>query len=93
MDTERAGNSIDEGSCTTIVEELIDGPFHSDHSLDGISWSNLELAALGEVELKNVLDTNVSVLTAVASRDLAVHANVLIPLVHVHSLAILENLS
>jgi hypothetical protein len=41
VNTERASDSIDELGSTTIIEELIDWPFHSDHCLDGISWCNL----------------------------------------------------
>lgn len=93
MDTQGTGHTINELSRATIAEELVHRPFHSDHCLDGVSRRNLQNTALGQVEFKDVLDTDEPVLSAEPSLNLAILLNRLIPLVHVNSLAVLEDLS
>jgi len=46
-----------------------------------------------EIELEDVLDSDISILTAEAPFDFSVLAESLVPLVHVDSLTILEDLS
>jgi len=53
----------------------------------------LKHTTLSEIELEDVLDSNVSVLTTGGPFDFSVLAESLVPLVHVDSLTILEDLS
>lgn len=93
MDAERASNSVHKLSGTTVIEELIDSPFHSNHGLNSVSGRDVNLAALGEVELEDVFDTNISVFTTETSFDLSIHAYSFVPLVHVDSLSVHNDLS
>jgi len=94
MNAQRACNSVNKLGGATVVEELIHGPLHSDHGLDGISWCNLEGTSSCEVELKDILDTDVPVLsTTFVAKDWSIRSLLVVPVVHVHSLSILENLS
>jgi hypothetical protein len=43
--------------------------------LDGVSWLDLKLALSVDVELKDVLDTDVSILSTVSLLDLSVLLN------------------
>jgi len=81
MNSERSSNSVNESGSTTSTEELTEGPLHSDFRLDGISWLDLQLTAGGDVEFKDVLNTDKSILTAEGLRDWAVTGDGIIPLV------------
>lgn len=94
MDSQGASHSVYKLCGTTIVEELIHGPLHSHHGLDGISWSYVKHAARSDVEFKNILDTDVSVFTAMRSGDCSDLIDGLIPLVHVNAFLVgVKNLS
>jgi len=69
MDTYGACNSIGKGRGSTIGEECIQRPLHSDHGLNGISWLDFDHTARGKVELKDVNNTEESVLSAFRSTD------------------------
>lgn len=69
MDTKRTSNSVCKSSGSTIGEEFVQRPLHSDHGLNGISWLNLDHTAWGKVELKDVNNTEESVLSAFRSTD------------------------
>lgn len=93
MDAKGTGNSINELSCATIAEELIHSPFHSYHSLNGVSRSNLKDTTFCEVKLEDILNTNESVLATVSARNWSISFLSLIPLIHVNTFAIFEDLS
>jgi hypothetical protein len=63
--------------------------------LNGISRLDVKSTSLSDVELENVLDTNVSVFTTELLLDLTIHRRTdsFIPLVHVNNCAVLKNLS
>jgi len=96
MDAQRGCKSIHEGCCTSIGEELGKRPFHSYKSLNSVSWLDLKSAVGSDEELKNVLNSDIPVLSAEALLNLAVHAEhskAFIPLVHIDNLAILDDRS
>jgi hypothetical protein len=96
MDTQRGSKSIHECCCSSIGEELGKCPFHSYKSLNSVSWLDLKSAVGNNEELKNVLNTNIPILSAETLFDLAVHAEhskAFIPLVHIDNLAILDDRS
>ena len=91
MDSKRASKPVNEASGSSILKELLHGPLHSHESLDGVSWYDLQVTTLIDVEFKNVLDTDVSVLAAELLLDLSVLLQGLVPLVHFDSLIIHQN--
>jgi hypothetical protein len=72
MDTQGACNSISKSGGSTIGEELVQRPLHSDHGLNGISWLDFDHTTWGDVEFEDVNDTEESVLTALLSTDLII---------------------
>ena len=96
MDTQRGSKSIHECCCSSVGEELGSRPFHSYDTLNSVSWLDLKSAIGHDVELKNVLNSDIPVLSAEALLNLAVHAEhskAFIPLVHIDNLAILDDRS
>jgi hypothetical protein len=94
MDTKGTSNSIHESGGTTSLEELLEGPLHSDHSLNSVSRFDVESTALSDIELENVLDTDVSVFTTELLLNSSVHwwISSFVPLVHVENYVVLQNL-
>jgi hypothetical protein len=74
MNTERCCESIHECCCSSLSEKLGKCPLHSDKSLNSVLWLDLESAVGSDVELKNVLNTDVSILSAEALLDLSIPA-------------------
>jgi hypothetical protein len=79
VDAEGSSDSVNESCCTTSAEELAESPLHSNLCLDGISWFDLQLTARGNVELKDILDTDESVFTAEGLSDGAVAGKAIVP--------------
>lgn len=82
MDSEGSRQSIHECRGSSRGEEFGKGPLHSDESLDGVSWLNVQGAVGGDVELKDVLDTDVSIFSTGALLDFSIHRSDFVPLVH-----------
>lgn len=93
MDSKRSSESIYELGSTSLSEELSEGPFHSDKTLNSISWLNADLTSWSNIEFKDVLDTNVSVLTAESLLNWSVHLYFFNPLVKFDDLSILNKVS
>jgi hypothetical protein len=68
--------------------------FHPDHGLDGISWCDSQLASCSDIELENVLDTDVSVLTTELLFDFTILRRVktFVPLIHLNNCSIFDDL-
>lgn len=66
---EGGGESVDEAGSATVSEELVHGPVHADLCLDRILWLDQEVATGLKPELKIVLDTDETVLTAALCLD------------------------
>lgn len=88
MDSKRTSKSVNETGCTTFCIELVEAPLHSNKGLNGITWLDLEGTTVSNVELKNVLDTNESVLTAFGLLNRTVAVNLVIPFVVLHNLTV-----
>lgn len=84
MDSEGSSHSVNKGSCTSLGVELVKSPLHSDESLDGVSWDDLQDASSCDVELEDVLNSDVSVLSALLLLDWAVVLDLIVPLVHLN---------
>lgn len=80
MDSKSCRESVNELSGSSRCEELGKGPFHSDVALDGISWLNSQDTSLCDVELKDVFDSDVPVLSAKALRNRSIISFTLRPL-------------
>ena len=88
VDSERTGKPINKFGGSSIVEELVHGPLHSNHGLNGVSLFDLEGAAGGDVELEDVLDTNVAVLATERESNWAILIKCLVPLVILDELTV-----
>jgi len=91
MNSKTSSNSVHEWSCSTIWEESIESPLHSNKTLNGISWYDLELTTCDEMELKDVLDTNVSVFSAEGLGDWTIHLGSVVPDIWLNGFVVLGN--
>jgi len=93
MDSKRTSDSINELSSSTLCKEFFECPFHSDESLDGISWLNVENTAVVNIEFEDILDSEVSVLSTEVLLDWTIIFLSIVPLVELNNLSILNNVS
>ena len=82
MDSEGPSDSVYEFGGSSVCEEFFHAPLHSDLGLDCVSGRNVNLAAGVQVELKDVLNTQVPVLSTEPLPNWPVVLDTLIPLVH-----------
>jgi len=69
MDSQGACDSIGKSGGSTIGEEFVQRPLHSDHGLNSISWLDCDHTAWGYVELEDINDAEESVLSTLLSTD------------------------
>jgi len=81
MNAQRTCNSITEGCGSTIFEERIHGPLHSHHRLNSISKLYLDFALSCNIELKDILNTNISIFTTCFEFDWTILVYCFVPLV------------
>jgi len=84
MDSKWTSNLVNEWSSSTIIEEFVHGPFHPDHCLNGISWLNEEFTASCNIELKNVRNSDVSILSTCCLHNSSITSWSLVPSVHIN---------
>ena len=72
MNSKGTWNSIGESGGSTIGEELVQRPLHSDHGLNSISRFDFDETARSNVKLKNILKSKESIFSTFASLDLLV---------------------
>lgn len=87
MDSEDSSKSISKGGGTSISEEFVHGPLHSDSEHESITGNDIEVATRVHPELETVDDTFVSVFTAATGSSwLTPGLSVVIPVVGVDQL-------
>ena len=86
MNSKRASNSIHKRCSPSLGVEIVQSPLHPDKSLNGVSWYDLENAVTSDIELKNVLYSDISVLSTLFLLDRSIVLNLVIPLVHLNEI-------
>ena len=90
MDADGGCESINELSSSSSCKEVVECPLHSDIALNGVSGHDSDVAVRRDVEFKDVLNSDVSVLTALLLFNRAVSFQDITPLVELNVLAVFK---
>jgi hypothetical protein len=93
MDSKRTCDPIDEFGRASRGKKLLKSPFHSYKALNSISWYNMDGAASCQVELKDILNSNVPVLATEYLLNGSIHMFIFIPLIELNNLSIFHQIS